>query len=91
MKNAFDSIGNFGSIYDGQDAAADKKDSAFAAKEEQIEDLVSQLKRDKRELEKKLKTSFLNSSMDSAGIAMDLEVVDKKLEYNKALQAKLFA
>jgi predicted ATP-binding protein involved in virulence len=91
MKNAFDSIGNFASIYDSQDAAADKKDGAFAAKEEQIEDLVSQLNRDKRDLSKKLKKSFLDSNMDSAGIAMDLEVIEKKLEYNKTLQAQLFA
>jgi hypothetical protein len=91
MKNSFDNIGDFASIYDGQDAAADKKDGALAAKEEQVEDLVSQLKRDKRDLSKKLKKSFLDSNMDTAGILMDLEVVDKKLELNSQLQDQLFA
>jgi len=91
MKNSFDSIGSFSSIYDSQDAEADKKDGALAAKEEQVEDLVSQLRRDKRELEKRLKKSFLDSNMDTAGILMDLEVVEKKLELNAQLQEKLFS
>lgn len=87
----FDSIGSFDSIYESQDAAADKKDAAVAAKEEQIEDFISQLSRDKRDLQKKLKKSFLDANMDSAGIAMDLEVVEKKLQYNEELRDKLFA
>lgn len=91
MKNSFENIGNFSDIYDGQDAEADKKDSALFAKEEQVEDLVAQLKRDKRDLKKKLKKSFLDSGMDTAGILMDLEVIDKKLELNKQLKENLFA
>lgn len=91
MKNGFDEIGTFADIYDSQDAEADKKDGALSAKEEQVEDLVSQLKRDKRDLTKKMKKSFLDSNMDTAGILMDLEVVNKKLELNAQLQDKLFA
>jgi len=91
MKNEFDEIGSFASIYASQDAEADKKDGAFAAKEEQVEDLVSHLKRDKRDLTKKLKKSYLDSNMDTAGILMDLEVVGKKLALNATLQEKLFA
>jgi predicted ATP-binding protein involved in virulence len=90
MKNSFDGIGNFSDIYDSQDAEADKKEGALGAKEEQVEDLVSQLKRDKRDLNKKLKKSFLDANMDTAGILMDLEVVEKKLELNAQLQDKLF-
>jgi len=91
MKNGFEKLEGFAAIYDSQDAEADKKDGAFAAKEEQVEDLVSQLKRDKRDLSKKLKKSYLDSNMDTAGILMDLEVVEKKLELNATLQEKLFA
>ena len=91
MENGFEKLEGFSTIYDSQDAAADKKDGALAAKEEQVEDLVSQLKRDKRDLSKKLKKSFLDSNMDTAGVLMDLEVVNKKLELNATLQEKLFA
>lgn len=87
----FEDIGSFADLYDAQDEAADKKDSALAAKEEQLEDMIAQLKRDRRDLSKKLKKSFLDSNLDSAGIAMDLEVVEKKLQYNKDLMGKLFA
>jgi len=90
MKKAFADIGNFSDIYEGQDAEADKKDGALASKEEQVEDLVSQLKRDQRDLKKRLKKSFLDSNVDTAGVAMDLEVIEKKLAYNESLQEQLF-
>jgi hypothetical protein len=87
----FEDVGSFADIYDSQDEAADKKDAALSAKEEQLEDLISQLNRDKRDLAKKLRKSFLDSNLDSAGIAMDLEVVEKKLKYNEDLRDRLFA
>lgn len=91
MSEKFTDLDSISTIYDAQDEQADKKDASISAKEEQIDILIMQLTQDARNTRLALKKSYINANLDSAGIAMDLEVIEKKLSYNQELKSKLFA
>lgn len=90
MNSKFENLTNFNTLYDAQNEEKDKRQDSLDEKEEQIENLISQLKRDKKELSKRLERSYLDSREDSVGLLMDLEVINKRLELNQNLRDKLF-
>lgn len=90
MKNSFEGLESFSSLYDSKNEQQEKKEGLLIEKQEQIEEFVTQLKKNKRDLERELRNSYLNPRLDSAGILMDIEVVNKKLELNEVLLDKLF-
>ena len=86
----FDNLRDFGSLYDAQNEEQDKRSDSLDEKEDQIDGIITQLKRERKELSKRLERSYLNSNEDSAGLLMDLEVVEKRLDLNQTLRDKLF-
>lgn len=86
----FGNIGNFENLYDAQNAETDRKNDALDEKEDQIDRIITQLKSDKKDLKKRLDRSYLNATEDSAGLLMDLQVVEKRLKLNQQLREQLF-
>jgi chromosome segregation ATPase len=90
MNKSFENLGSFETLYESQNAETEKKNDALDEKEDQIDRIITQLKSDRKDLKKRLDRSYLNANEDSAGLLMDLEVIEKRLELNKTLREKLF-
>jgi len=86
----FKDVRNFGDMYDSQNEEKEKKNDALDQKEDQIERIIVQLKSERKDLKKRLQRSYVNADEDSAGILMDLQVVEKRLNLNQDLKEKLF-
>jgi len=90
MKTNFENVGNFDALFDAQNEKTEQKRDAQDAKEDQLIGLIEQLKRDKKDAKKSLDRSYLDATSDSAGLLMDLEVIDKRLNLNQSLYNNLF-